>query len=171
MAIEIHVYGRPGQGAEIACRLLARAFSRVAREAQAFVAPRGGRGPADAAIVLDPELLAGIAPASLRPGAPIVVNAPAAPCARLHGGRAVVALDVPAIVGPHAPATAVAAALVGAFAAAIELLPLDEVLFAVEDEIPTATGEPLAACAEAWAETRPTGPSRATDDRPLSLAS
>jgi Pyruvate/2-oxoacid:ferredoxin oxidoreductase gamma subunit len=166
-ALEIHVHGSPGDGAVIACRILARAFFRIGRDVSAFVAPRGGRGPADAVIVLDPGLLAGIERSSMRHDALIVVNAPGPPCSRLLPGFPLVAVDVSTIAarGPH-PAT-LAAAMAGAFAAASGLVPLREMLFALEDEIPTDTGALCAACAEAWAETRALEPGRA----PLQLAS
>ena len=152
MTLEIHVHGSPGDGALIACRILARAFLRIGRDVTAVVASRGGRGPADAAIVFDPALLADIARSSLRHDALIVVNAPGPPCSRLLPGHPIVTVDASTIVSRRAHPAALAAAMAGAFAAASELVPLDQMLFAIEDEVPTDTGVLCAACAEAWAE-------------------
>jgi Pyruvate/2-oxoacid:ferredoxin oxidoreductase gamma subunit len=169
--MEIHVHGSPGDGALIACRILGRAFSRVGREVTAFVASRGGRGPADAAIVLDPALLAGVVRSSLRHGAPIVVNAPCAPCSRLFPGHPVIAVAASTIVSRRPHRAALAAAMAGAFAAASGFIPLDEMLLAVEDEVPTDTGVLCGACAEAGAQARALETNRSPGEAQLPLAS
>ena len=171
---EIHVYGRPGQGAELVCRILARAFSRIPREMSAFVAPRGGRGPADYAIVLDPALLSGVVRSSLTTDALVVVNAPMSPCSRLLGGHRVIAVDATGVLGHSGDRASLAAAMAGAFAAASGLVSVDELLFAIEDELgelPRTHVGPLAACAEAWVETKAPGSVSGVDDPRLQLAS
>ena len=168
---EIHVYGRPGQGAELVCRILARACSRVAREMTAFVAPRGGRGPADYVIVLDPALLSTVAPSSLTGDTLVVVNAPMSPCSRLLGGYHIVVVDATAVIQHSRHRASLAAAMAGAFAAASGLVPLDELLFAIEDELATPHGAPVAVCAEAWAEMKAPGSVSSVDESRLQLAS
>ena len=94
---EIRLHGRGGQGAQVACQMLAAAFFRGGRQIQAFAAYGAERrgapvtasvrvdtepillrcdiARADVALVLDATLLASIDPVSLAPGALLVVNA------------------------------------------------------------------------------------------------
>ena len=142
--LEIGIHGQRGQGTREARRILAGALFEAGREVHVFVAS-GQDEHADHALVFDPTLLGDLGPASLREGAVVVVNSPAAPCG--FGPRAAQIVDVDAsrIAAEAGLGPLVAPALLGAFAAATDLLRLDELTAAVE-----ASGSAKrAACADA----------------------
>jgi 2-oxoacid:acceptor oxidoreductase gamma subunit (pyruvate/2-ketoisovalerate family) len=172
--LELRIHGRGGQGAQVGCQILAGAFFRAGRWVQAFASYGGERRGApvtaavrlddapihlrcdveraDVALVLDPTLLAGIDPASLAPDALVVVNATTTPCRRMPGADRVVAVDAAGIARRHGLGPIVTTATIGAFAAASRLLPLDDVLAAIDEWSPAKKAANRAACAEAYGE-------------------
>lgn len=147
--IEIDLQGRRGQGTEIACQLLARAFARRGASLQTLTVYDGAdrQAPVTASlrveeslirrsgvseharyrIVLDPALLA----AMPRDHADrmVLVNSPNSPCSRLLGAGRVVAVDAAAIAG----GVALGAAVAGAFAGATGLLSVEDLAAAIAE--------------------------------------
>jgi Pyruvate/2-oxoacid:ferredoxin oxidoreductase gamma subunit len=147
--IDIDIQGRRGQGAELACQLLARAFARRGASVQTLTvydgadrqAPvtaslriaevpirwRGLTGHTRDRIVLDPTLLAAM-PRDRVDGM-VLVNNPSSPCSRLLGATRIVAVDGAAIAG----GAALGAAMAGAFAGATGLLSVADLVAAMAD--------------------------------------
>lgn len=168
--LEIRIHGRGGQGAQVACQLLAAAFFRGGDEVQAFAAYGGERRGAPvtaflrvdsrpirlrcdieragALIVLDRTLLAELAPGALRPGGLLVVNAAAAVTPPFPAR--VVTIDAGAIAEAAGLAGIVSTAMLGAFAGASGLLPLDVLAAAVAEGSPARAVENAAACRAAY---------------------
>jgi Pyruvate/2-oxoacid:ferredoxin oxidoreductase gamma subunit len=149
VVIEIDIQGRRGQGAEIACQLLARAFARRGASVQTLTVYDGGdrQAPVSASlrveasstrrrgasehtrdrIVLDPTLLATMP----RDGVDeiVLVNSPSSPCSRLPGAAHIVAVNAAAIAG----GVALGAAIAGAFAGATGLLSVEDLAAAISE--------------------------------------
>ncbi len=165
---EITIHGRGGQGAQIAAQILAGAFFRSGHEVQAFAAYGGERrgapvtayvrvaterihvradiDRANHALVLDASLLDGIRPESLRDDALVIVNCATAPCGFMPIASRTVAVDASAIAERTGLGPIVSTAALGAFAAATGLVPLDDLLAAVEEWSPVKKAENIAAC-------------------------
>lgn len=173
--LEIRIHGRGGQGAQVACQILASAFFRAGRYVQAFAAYGGERrgAPVTAfvrvddepirlrcdierpghALVLDATMLAdpGIA-ASVAPGGMLVVNAATSPPAAAEGGARVVVVDAGAIARREGLGTIASTAMLGAFAGATGLVPLDDLAAAVDEGSPLKKRENVRACTVAYEE-------------------
>lgn len=161
--LEIRIHGRGGQGAQVACQILADAFFRQGAWVQAFTAYGGERRGAaviaslrvaDAPIhercdvehpahlvVLDPTLLAELPPGSLYIDGLVLINSPRAPCGRLAGAAKVGAVDADAIAHRVGLDSIVATAMVGVFAGATGLVSLEHLAAAVEAGSPTKKRE------------------------------
>lgn len=170
--LEIRFHGRGGQGAQVACQILADAFFRSGHWVQAFAAYGGERrgAPVTAflrvddqpirlrcdierprcAIVLDPTLLDDLEAFPLAEGGILVVNARAAPCGRMPGAATVVAVDATAIARRAGLGPIVSTAMLGAFAGATGLVGIEELAAAVEHGSPARKRENVEACRAAW---------------------
>ncbi|MBI3924819.1 MAG: 2-oxoacid:acceptor oxidoreductase family protein [Armatimonadetes bacterium] len=161
--IEIRIHGRGGQGAVVASEILARAAFRTGYFVQAFpqfgVERRGAPVMAFArlderpirrrthvyephhVLVLDPALLDSMDVASgKRPSGWIVINSPRPPESFPLASRwAIATVDASSIAARHGIGTAaqpvVNTAMVGAFAAATGLLPLEHLREAIEETV------------------------------------
>jgi len=116
--LRIRLYGRDRDDVQLGCDVL----GAVLRHA-GFAARVEGGGPADghradAAVVLDLDLVADIAAASLTHDGVVYVNAPVAPCGRAPNAGRVLAADAAAIAHRHGLDSRVATAMVGIFAGA-----------------------------------------------------
>lgn len=173
--LEIKLHGRGGQGAQVACQILAAAFFRAGREVQAFAAYGGERRGApvtasvrvddrpirlrcdieraDHVLVFDPTLLAGLPPDAVREGGLLVVNSPLAACSFHPLGVRLRAIDAGAVALQVGLGPIVSTAMLGAFAGATGLLELDELLLAVEQGSPVKRAENVRACALGYRET------------------
>jgi pyruvate ferredoxin oxidoreductase gamma subunit len=142
--LEIRIHGRGGQGAQVACQILADAFFRQGAWVQAFTAYGGEQcdveHPAHL-VVLDPTLLAELPPGSLYIDGLVLINSPRAPCGRLAGTATVVAVDADAIAHRVGLGPIVATAMVGVFAGATGLVSLEHLAAAVEAGSPTRKRE------------------------------
>ena len=120
--LRIRLYGRDRGDVQLGCDVL----GALLRQAGLAACVEGG-GPVDghrvdAAVVLDPDLVADVAAASLTHDAVVYVNAPAEPCGRaLHAGR-VLAADAAATAHRHGLGSRVATAMGGIFAGASGVL-------------------------------------------------
>jgi pyruvate ferredoxin oxidoreductase gamma subunit/2-oxoisovalerate ferredoxin oxidoreductase gamma subunit len=175
--LEVRIHGRGGQGAQVACQVLAGALFRSGRFVQAFAAYGGERRGApvtafvradDAPIrlrsdverphhvvVLDPTMLDDPrVVADVRPGGVVVVNAGRSPGPRvaLPADVRLVEVDATAIAGRAGLGAIVSTAMVGAFGGATGLVPLDDLAAAVEEGSPARKRENARACAEAYRE-------------------
>ncbi len=170
--LELRIHGRGGQGAQVACQILADAFFRGGAWVQAFAAYGGERRGApvtaslrvDAApirlrcdverprhlIVLDPTLLAELPPGSLDVEGRILINSSTAPCGRLAGAAAYAVVDADTIAGRVGLGSIVATAMAGAFAGATGLLSLEHLLAAVEAGSPAKKHENVEAATIAY---------------------
>jgi pyruvate ferredoxin oxidoreductase gamma subunit len=166
--LEIRFHGRRGQGTRIACQVLAAAFHRAGWHVQALAdaGPEGraglvaawvrvDEGPirlgacserADYALVLDPALVAGVAPASLTPDGLVIVNSPTATCSRAPLQARTLAIDAAAIAEAVGLGPIVSTAMLGAFAGASRLLTLAQACAAVGAESPARPEANVAAC-------------------------
>jgi 2-oxoacid:acceptor oxidoreductase gamma subunit (pyruvate/2-ketoisovalerate family) len=171
---EITIHGRGGQGAQVGAQVLAAAFFRSGREVQAFAAygaerrgapvtayVRVDESPihlrcditeADHLLVLDPSLLAGMGTTSLRDGGLLVVNSPLAPCGFMPGAARVVLVDASSIARRAGLGPIVATPILGAFAGATGLVPLDDLVQALTEWSPLRKLENVTACVEAYHE-------------------
>lgn len=155
--IEIDIQGRRGQGAEIACQLLARAFAHRGASVQTLTVYDGEdrQAPVSASlrveelpirrsgvterardrVVLDPTLLA----AMPREGGDgmVLVNSPNSPCSRALGAARIVAVDADAIARSVGLGATPATAIAGAFAGATGLLSVEDL-----DAAMAAAGRP-----------------------------
>jgi 2-oxoacid:acceptor oxidoreductase gamma subunit (pyruvate/2-ketoisovalerate family) len=170
--LEITILGRGGQGAQVACQILAAAFFRAGRFVQAFAAYGGERRGApvtaslrvddapvtlrcdierpDHVLVLDPGLLEGVVP-SPRAGGLILVNSSGAPCGRAPHAARVLDVDAGAIAATAGLGPIVSTAMLGAFAGATGLLPLADLRAAVAEGSPARGAENVAACIAGFA--------------------
>jgi pyruvate ferredoxin oxidoreductase gamma subunit len=170
--LEICIQGRGGQGAQVACQILAAAFFRAGAWVQAFAAYGGERrgapvtaslrvddtpirmrcdvAEADHLLVLDSSLLVDVPPEILRTGGTVVVNSVQAPCGRMPGASRVVAVDASSIARHAGLGSIVSTAVLGAFAGATGLVTLDALLAAVEEWSPVKKQENVAACAQGY---------------------
>ena len=166
--LELRIHGRGGQGAQVACQILAEAFFREGAWVQAFAAYGGERrgAPVTASlrvddepirlrcdvehphhlIVLDPTLL----PDTRGVDGLVLVNSPRLPCGRLPGAARVVAVDADAIAGSVGLGALVATAMAGAFAGATGLLALGPLVAAVETGSPAKRRENVVAATRAY---------------------
>lgn len=168
--IEIQVYGCNGGDTDLAGDMLADALRRVgyhvrthaARgERQGFLVVRAARDGteeftsgrrAHGLLVLGAELLAGIPAAALVRPDLVVVDAPLAPCGRLPAAAAVLAVDATGIARRHAPGVTAIAALLGAFAGASDVIPIEPLVAAVERLSRVAKRANADACVDAYTE-------------------
>lgn len=173
--LEVRIHGRGGQGAQVACQILAAAFFRSGRHVQAFAAYGGERRGAPVTaflrvdsrpirlrcdiegphhvLVLDPTLLADArAAADVRPGGLVVVNSPETPGAPLPPGVRLVAVDAAAIAERAGLGPIVSTAVLGAFAGVSGLVSLDHLTAAVQEGSPSRARENAEACALAYLE-------------------
>lgn len=170
--LEIRVHGRGGQGAQVACQMLADAFFRTGAWVQAFAAYGGERRGApvtanlrvasepvgircdierpDHLLVLDATLLTDHAVAGMRDGGVLVVNGGGPVPKALPAAVRVVAVDAAAIARRAGLGPIVSTAMVGAFAAVTGLLPLAHLAAAVEALSPARKPENVAACRAGW---------------------
>jgi 2-oxoacid:acceptor oxidoreductase gamma subunit (pyruvate/2-ketoisovalerate family) len=174
--LEIRIHGRGGQGAQVACQILAGALFRGGRHVQAFAAYGGERRGAPVTafvraadrpirqrcdierpqhlLVLDATMLGerGVA-ADMRPGGSVVVNAAAPPGAgSVPDGVRLVAVDAGRIAREAGLGGIVSTAMVGAFAGATGIVTLEALTAAVEELSPGRKQENAAACAAAHRE-------------------
>jgi pyruvate ferredoxin oxidoreductase gamma subunit len=172
--LELRIHGRGGQGAQVACQILADAFFREGAWVQAFAAYGGERrgAPVTASlrvadapirlrcdvehpahlIVLDPTLLSELPPGSLSVDGLVLVNSPGLPCGRLASSATVVAIDAEAIAHRVGLGPIVATAMAGAFAGATGLVSVDSLVAAVEAGSPTRKRENVEATLLAFRE-------------------
>jgi pyruvate ferredoxin oxidoreductase gamma subunit len=167
--LEVRIHGRGGQGAQVACQMLAAALFRAGRFVQAFAAYGGERRGApvtaflraddrpvrvrcdierphhvlvfDHTMLQDPKLTADVRPHGL-----VVVNSSQAPDVSALDGARMVAVDAAAIARRAGLGFIVSTAMVGAFGGATGLIPLDDLAAAVESASPTWKGENVLAC-------------------------
>lgn len=144
----IRLYGRDREDVRLGCDLLDAVLHGAGLAAHVSAGDDSVGGRADAAVVLDPELVAAVAPASLAADTVLYVNAPAAPCGRAPHGARVLAADAAAIARRHGLDCRVAAPMVGVFAGASGVLPLDGVIAAVRRQ--AASDAHLAALVEGY---------------------
>ena len=173
--LEVRIHGRGGQGAQVACQILAGALFRSGRYVQAFAAYGGERRGAPVTafvraddrpirlrcdierphhlLVLDPTMLEDRqVVADVRPGGLVVVNSGEAPRAVLPGGIRLVPVDAAAIAGRAGLGGIVSTAMVGAFCGATGLVSLDDLVAAVEEGSPARKSDNARACAVAYRE-------------------
>lgn len=178
--IELRIHGRGGQGAVVASKTLAQAAFIAGRYVQSYpdygVERRGAPVVAFARIaepgdelfvrqdirephhllILDATLLASANPLSgLRPDGWVVVNTPDPPTMlEIDAWFRIATVDASAIAMRHGLGTAaqpvVNTAILGAFVRATELVDLDDLLTAIEHEVPAKTAENMAAARAAY---------------------
>jgi pyruvate ferredoxin oxidoreductase gamma subunit/2-oxoisovalerate ferredoxin oxidoreductase gamma subunit len=178
--IELRIHGRGGQGAVVASKTLAQAafltgryvqsypdygverrgapvvaFARIAEPGDDFFVRQDIREP-DHLLVLDATLLDSANPLTgLRPGGWVVVNTPDPP-ERLGIDQAfrVATVDASRIALDHGLGSAaqpvVNTSILGAFVRATGIVTLDDLLSAIDHEVPTKSAENQAAAAEAF---------------------
>ncbi len=173
--LEVRIHGRGGQGAQVACQILAGALFRSGRSVQAFAAYGGERRGAPVTafvradsrpirlrcdierpqhvLVLDPTMLEDRrVVADMRPGGVVVVNSREAPAITLAARVRLVWLDAATIARQAGLGSIVSTAMVGAFGGATGLVALADLVAAVEEGSPTRKSENAEACAAAYAE-------------------
>ena len=173
--LEVRIHGRGGQGAQVACQLLAGALFRSGRFVQAFAAYGGERRGAPVTafvraddrpirlrcdierpqhlLVLDPTMLDDRQMvAELPPGGIAVVNSRELPRIALPVGVRLVAVDAAEIAGRAGLGSFVSTAMVGAFGGASGLVALEHLVAAVEEGSPTRKAENSRACAAAYSQ-------------------
>ena len=182
--IELRIHGRGGQGAVLASKALAQAaflqghyvqsypdygverrgapvvaFARIAEPGDRYFVRQDIREP-NHVLVLDPTLLESGTPLQgLQDGGWVVVNTPDDPAGLPVPPRyRIAAVDASAIAVRHGLGTSsqpvVNTAILGAFARATGVVGLDEVLDAIEHEVPVRTAENRAAAEEAYEAVR-----------------
>jgi len=171
--LEVRIHGRGGQGAQVACQILAGALFRSGRHVQAFAAYGGERRGAPVTafvraderpirlrcdierphhvLVLDATMLEDRqVTADLRPGGLVVVNSREVPPVTLPEGVHLVAVDAAAIARRVGLGAIVSTAMVGAFGGATGLVSLADLVAAVREGSPTRKGENALACSLAY---------------------
>lgn len=170
--LEIRFHGRGGQGAQVGCQILANAFFKAGHWVQAFAAYGGERRGAPVTaflrvadrpirvradierphyiLVLDPTLLGdpGVT-ANIQEGGRLFVNAPF-PKPLSPNLLKVVTVNATAIGLRCGLGPIVSTAMLGAFAGATGLLPLENLAEAVREGSPAKPEENVAACTEAY---------------------
>lgn len=173
--LEVRIHGRGGQGAQVACQILAGALFRSGRSVQAFAAYGGERRGAPVTafvradgrpirlrcdiehpqhvLVLDPTMLDDRrVVADMRPGGVVVVNSREVPPVSLPAGVRLAWLDAAAIAQQAGLGSIVSTAMVGAFGGATGLVSLEDLVAAVEEGSPGRKSENALACAAAYSE-------------------
>jgi pyruvate ferredoxin oxidoreductase gamma subunit len=173
--LEVRIHGRGGQGAQVACQILAGALFRSGRFVQAFAAYGGERRGAPVTafvraddrpirlrcdierpqhlLVLNPTMLdEGRVMADMRPGGVVVVNSHAFPPFAPPAGVRLVTVDAAAIARRAGLGSIVSTAMVGAFGGASGLVSLEHLVGAVEEGSPAMRGENTRACVAAYSE-------------------
>jgi 2-oxoisovalerate/pyruvate ferredoxin oxidoreductase gamma subunit len=173
--LEMRIHGRGGQGAQVACQILAGALFRSGRFVQAFAAYGGERRGAPVTafvradhrpirlrcdiehpqhlLILDPTMLdEGRVLADMRPGGVAVVNDRVLPRLAPPAGVCLVAVDAGAIARRAGLGPIVSTAMVGAFGGASGLVSLEHLVAAVEEGSPTRKSENARACVAAYSE-------------------
>jgi pyruvate ferredoxin oxidoreductase gamma subunit len=173
--LEVRIHGRGGQGAQVACRMLAGALFHSGRFVQAFAAYGGERRGApvtaflraddrpvrvrcdierphhllvfDPTVLQDPKILAAVRADGL-----VVVNAREAPAGVGSEGVRVIAVDAAAIARRAGLGFILSSAMAGAFGGATGLLTVDDLTAAVEEASPTWKRENVLACTAAYRE-------------------
>lgn len=171
--LEIRIHGRGGQGAQVACQILASAFFKGGWYVQAFAAYGGERRGAPVTafvrvdehpirvrcdierphhvILLAPTLLGEVdVTANIREGGVLLVNSPIAPETRLPAHLRVIPVDAMTIAQRNGLGPIVSTAMVGAFAGATGLISLEATAEAVREGSPSRKAENVAACTEAY---------------------
>lgn len=178
--IELRIHGRGGQGAVVASKTLAQAaflagryvqsypdygverrgapvvaFARIAEEGDDLFVRQDIREPhhllvLDATLLRTPTVLAG-----LRPGGWVVVNSPDPPAALgIEPRFRVATVDASSIALAHGLGSAaqpvVNTAILGAFVRATGIVDLDDLLRAIEHEVPVKAAENRSAAADAF---------------------
>lgn len=146
----IRFYGRGHDDVRLGCDVLDAVLQGAGLAAHICAGDDSVGGRADTAVVLDPELLASVAPVSLAADTVLYVNAPAAPCGRAPHGARVLAADAAAIARRHGLDSRVATAMVGVFAGASGVLSLDGVIAAVAARPRAASDAHIAALVEGY---------------------
>ncbi len=169
---EIRIHGRGGQGAQVACQILASAFFKGGNYVQAFAAYGGERRGAPVTaflrvddqpirircdiehphyvIVLDPTLLGAGVTADLDEGGLVLVNARELPREGPPIRLRVLPVDAGAIARRAGLGPIVSTAMAGAFAGATGLLPLSILEEAVREGSPARKEENVAAAREGY---------------------
>ncbi len=178
--IELRFHGRGGQGAVVASKTLAQAaflggryvqsypdygverrgapvvaFARIAEPGDEFFVRQDIREPHHV-LVLDATLLTSANPlAGLRPGGWVVVNTPDSPkTLNIDQAYRVATVDASRIALTHGLGSAaqpvVNTAILGAFVRATRIVTLDELLEAIDHEVPTRSRENQAAASDAF---------------------
>lgn len=143
----IRLYGQDAEGARLGRDVLRAALGGHA----ACVSTTGGAGgPASAALVLDPALLAEVTSVSLSSDALLLVNAPVAPCGHAPHAARVLAVDAGAIARGHGLGRVVATAMVGIFAGATRLVALEALEAAVGVSGPDRQASHIAALGDGY---------------------
>lgn len=173
--LEVRIHGRGGQGAQVACQILAAAFFRSGRSVQAFAAYGGERRGAPVTaflraddrpirrrcdieqprygLVLDATLLREFpAIADIQPGGVLVANGDPPPGLRLPSGARLATVDATAIARQVGLGPIVSTAALGAFAGATGLVSLDDLTAAVEEGSPAKKRENVEACTAGYLE-------------------
>ncbi len=173
--LEVRIHGRGGQGAQVACQILAGALFRSGRSVQAFAAYGAERRGAPVTafvraddrpirlrcdierphhvLVLDPTMLDdGELLADVRPGGVAVVNSRARPRVAPPEGVRLVAVDAAAIARRAGLGPIVSTAMVGAFGGATGLVSLEDLVAAVEEGSPARKRDNALACTAAYSE-------------------
>lgn len=171
--LEIRIHGRGGQGAQVACQILAGAFYKGGDWVQAFAAYGGERRGAPVTaflrvddrpirircdidrphyvLVLDRTMLGeGNVAANLRAGGLVLVNAREVPPGALPAAVRALALDADAIARRAGLWPIVSTAMAGAFAGATGLITLPVLEEAVREGSPARKEENVAAASEAF---------------------
>lgn len=170
---EIRIHGRGGQGAQVACQILATAFFRAGHWVQAFAAYGGERrgapvtaylrvdnrpvlvradiDRADDVLVLDATLLADLPPGCVRDDGVVIVASAASPCGWAPGAARTLVIDAAAIAAAAGLGPIVSTAMIGAWAGATGTLPLDVLEAAVAEQSPSRREANVAACRAGYA--------------------
>ena len=176
--IEVRFHGRGGQGTVVASILMAKAFFQAGYYVQSFplfgVERRGAPVEAylrldkkkilirtnvytpDHVVVLDPTLVTGVdITRGLKPGGWILINTPEPPEAtNLYADYRLAYVDATAIAMRHRLGTRthpiVNTAMMGAFARVLGEPPLEAVVAAIQEEVPTKPEANIAAAREAY---------------------
>ncbi len=180
--IEIRFHGRGGQGTVVLTTLLAHALFKAGYQVQSFpffgVERRGAPVEAylrmdnkkilartnvtapDHVVVQDLTLLQSIdITKGLRPGGWILLNGPALPSERSRfADNNVAFVDATSIALNHQLGTRthpiVNTAMMGAFARVMEILPMEAIVAAIREEVPSEPELNIAAAQEAYHEVR-----------------